>query len=154
MRQLLNLLLIYVIVALTTACTNTRTTGQHADADSIYTWEYLQQFIMEQPDHALGLVDTAEMRGLADPNHANWMRAQVYYNSTSMEDLDKAHDLCLQVLDNQNPVAENLLQQKTLLLLTSICTQTPDTYQDAVRYAIEGAEMAHHAGDFLQEAYF
>lgn len=109
---------------------------------------------MEQPEHALGLVDTAEMRGLADPNHANWMRAQVYYNSSTMEDLDKARELCQKVLDNQNPVADSLQQQKAFLLLTSICTQTPDTYQDAVRYAIEGAERAHHAGNILQEAYF
>ena len=110
--------------------------------------------MIEESEHALGLIDSAEMRGLADVNHANWMRAQVYYNSSSMEDLDKARELCLLVLDNRNPVADSLQKQKTLQLLTSICTQTPDTYQDAVRYAMNGAEMAHHAGDFLQEAYF
>ena len=32
--------------------------------------------------------------------------------------------------------------------------KSPNTYQDAVRYAIKGAEMAHHASDILQEANF
>ena len=149
------LILMVAVLCSIVACTGRiEKSGRGSEADSIYTWEYLRQFIMEQPEHALGLVDTAEMRGLADVNYANWMRAQVYYNSSTMEDLDKARELCQKVLDNQNPVADSLLQRKTLLLLTSICTQTPDSYQDAVRYAMKGAEKAHHAGDFLQEAYF
>ena len=147
-------LFIFAVLVLTTACTGSGMSERGSEADSVYTWENIRQSMMEQPDHALGLVDTAEMRGLADVNYANWMRAQVYYNSSTMEDLDLARELCQKVLDNQNPVADSLQQRKTLLLLTSIYTQTPDTYQDAVRYAMSGAEMAHHAGDFLQEAYF
>ncbi len=153
MRQTIYLILLCAVLSLTVGCTGNGT-GRGSEADSIYTWENIRQYMMEESEHALGLVDTAEMRGLADVNQANWMRAQVYYNSSSMEDLDKARELCLLVLDNQNPVADSLQKQKTLQLLTSICTQTPDTYQDAVRYAMNGAEMAHHAGDFLQEAYF
>ena len=53
--------------------------------------------MMEHPEHAFGLIDTAEMRGQADVNHANWMRAQIYYESPKAEDLDKARDLCLNV---------------------------------------------------------
>ena len=142
------------LAILTVGCMGNSRGGHTSEADSIYTWENIRQYMMEQSEHALGLIDTAEMRGLADINHANWMRAQVYYNSSSMEDLDKARQLCLQVLDNQHPVVDSLHKQKTLQLLTSICTQTPDSYQDAVRYAIEGAAMAHQAGDSLQEAYF
>ena len=142
------------VLALMTACTGSNSSGRGSEADSIYTWENIRKSMMEQSEHALGLIDTAEMRGLADVNQANWMRAQVYYNSSTMEDLDKARELCLQVLENKQPVADSLQKQKTLQLLTSICTQTPDTYQDAVRYATEGAERAHRAGDILQEAYF
>lgn len=36
----------------------------------------------------------------------------------------------------------------------NICAYVPDTYQDAINYAIAGAEMAHQAGDILQEAGF
>ena len=136
------------------SCSGRGGTRSASEADSIYTWENIRQLIMEEPEQALEMIDVAETRGLADVNYANWMRAQVYYNSSSKEDLDKARELCLLVLDNRNPVPDSLQKQKTLQLLTSICTQTPDTYQDAVRYAMNGAEMAHHSGDFLQEAYF
>lgn len=142
------------VLVLMTSCTGNGNVGRGSESDSIYTWENIRQSMMEKSEHALCLIDTAEMRGLADVNYANWMRAQVYYNSSSMEDLDKARELCLLVLENKHPVVDSLQKQKTLQLLTSICTQTPVTYQDAVRYATEGAEMAHHADDFLQEAYF
>ena len=123
-------------------------------ADSIYTWENIRQSMMEQPEHTLGLIDTAEMRGLADVNLADWMRAQVYYNAPAVEDMGKARDYCLQVLERQNPAADSVQKLKTLSLLVNICAYLPDTYQDAVRYAKQGAEMAHNAGDILQEANF
>ncbi|MBP5338779.1 MAG: AraC family transcriptional regulator [Prevotella sp.] len=148
------LFLILAVLAGMTACTNGSGNGKSTEADSIYTWENIRKSMMEEPEHAFGLIDTAEMRGLADANQANWMRAQIYYESPKAEDLDKARDLCLKILDNKNPEADSLWKQKTLSLLVNICAYLPDTYQDAVRYAKQGAEMAHHAGDILQEANF
>ena len=154
MRKAVYYIILYTVLALMASCSGRGGTRSASEADNIYTWENIRQLIMEEPEQALEMIDVAETRGLADVNYANWMRAQVYYNSSSKEDLDKARELCLLVLDNRNPVPDSLQKQKTLQLLTSICTQTPDTYQDAVRYAMNGAEMAHHSGDFLQEAYF
>ncbi|MBQ7494251.1 MAG: hypothetical protein IJT75_00560, partial [Bacteroidaceae bacterium] len=96
-------------------------------ADSIYAWENIRQSMMEEPEHALGLIDTAEMRGLADVNYANWMRAQVYYGSPKAEDLDKARDYWLQVLERQYPAADSVQKLKTLSLLVNICAYLPDT---------------------------
>ena len=135
-------------------CTGNGASGHGSEADSIYKWENIRKSMMEQPEHALGLIDTAEMRGLADVNMADWMRAQVYYNAPAVEDMDKARSYCRQVLERQNPAADSVQKLKTLSLLVNICAYLPDTYQDAVRYAKQGAEMAHHAGDILQEANF
>ena len=148
------MILLLAVLALT-GCTgrSSRVVGGFA-ADSIYTWENIKQSMMEQPEYALGLIDTAEMRGLADVNLADWMRAQVYYNAPAVEDMGKARDYCLQVLERQNPAADSVQKLKTLSLLVNICAYLPDTYQNAVRYAKQGAEMAHHAGDILQEANF
>lgn len=88
-------------------------------ADSIYAWENIRQSMMEQPEHAHGLIDTAEMRGLADVNMADWMRAQVYYNAPAVEDMGKARDYCLQVLERQNPAADSVQKLKTLSLLVN-----------------------------------
>ncbi len=147
-------LVLFAMLLLAVGCTGNGGKGQGAGADSIYTWENIRQYMMEEPEYALGLVDTAEMRGLADVNHANWMRAQIYYESPKAEDLDKARELCLKVLENQNPEADSRQKLKAQSLLVNICAYLPATYQDAVRYAIEGAEMAHRAGNPLQEAGF
>lgn len=150
-----NIIVILLFAVLTlTGCTGGGTSGHGSEADSIYVWENIRQYIIEQPEHAFGLVDTAEMRGLADMNYANWMRAVIYYSSPKAEDMDKARDLCLKVLDNENPTADSLRKQKTLSLLVDVCLKRSDWYQDAVGYAIRGAEMAHQAGDLLQEATF
>ena len=148
------LILMLAVLATIAGCTGQGSRVVGSETDSIYMWENIRQYIIEQPEHAFGLIDTAEMRGLADVNQANWMRAQIYYESPKAEDLDKARDLCLKILDNKNPEADSLWKQKTLSLLVNICAYLPDTYQDAVRYAKQGAEMAHHAGDILQEANF
>jgi len=149
----IHLILLCAVLALT-GCTGNGTSSRGSEADSIYTWENIRQSMMEEPEHALRLVDTAEMRGLADVNQANWMRASIYYNSPKVEDFDKSRDYCLKVLNNQHPEADSVQKQKVLIQLVFISTKSPDTYQDAVRYAMKGAEMAHHAGDILQEANF
>ena len=153
MKKAIYFILLCIVLALT-ACTGRGGHVAGSEADSIYTWENIRQYIIEQPEHAFGLVDTAEMRGLADVNYANWMRAVIYYSSPKAEDMDKARDLCLKVLDNENPSADSLRKQKTLSLLVEVCLKRSDWYQDAVGYAIRGAEMAHQAGDLLQEATF
>lgn len=152
------LILIVTVLAAITGCTggsgNGNRNGTVTEADSIYAWENIRTFLIEQPEHALGLVDTAEMRGLIDVNYADWMRAQVYYGSPKAKDLDKARDYCLRVIENENPVADSLQKQKTLSLIVKVCLENTDWYQDAVSYAIKGAEMTHQSGNLLQEATF
>lgn len=47
------------------------------------------------------------------------MRAQVYYNAPAVEDMGKARDYCLQVLERQNPAADSVQKLKTLSLLVN-----------------------------------
>lgn len=147
-------LIIVCTVQLIIGCTGNSTSGLGSDADSIYKWEYIRQYLMEQPEHALGLVDTAQMRGLADENYANWMRATIYYNSPKVEDVNKVRNLCQQILDNQIPVADSTIHQKAISLMISAYIHSPSDYQEALKYAIKGAEMAHNMGRKLNEADF
>ena len=153
-RSHIILALVVSVLAMVTGCTGKTDTLQGSGDDSTYTWENIRKYLMEEPAYALALVDTAQMRGLADVNYANWMRASIYYNSPKAEDLDKSRDLCLKVLENENPTVDSLQKQKTLSLLVEVCLKRSEWYQDAVHYAIKGAEMAHQAGNLLQEATF
>ena len=136
------------------SCSGNSTSGLGSEADSIYRWENIRQYLMEQPERAFAMIDTAEMRGLADANYANWMRATIYFNGPKVEDMKKVRALCQQILDNQNPVANNTIRQKTISLIVTACNKNPETYQEAVQYAIKGAEMAHNLGRKLDEADF
>ena len=150
--------LLYLIIICTAqmiaSCSGNSTSGPGSEADSIYRWENIRQYLMEQPERAFAMIDTAEMRGLADANYANWMRATIYFNGPKVEDMKKVRALCQQILDNQNPVANNTIRQKTISLIVTACNKNPETYQEAVQYAIKGAEMAHNLGRKLDEADF
>jgi AraC-like DNA-binding protein len=154
MRQKVYLILLCTVLALMMGCTGSETSGSGSEADSIYTWENIRQSILVRPDHAFGLVDTAEMRGLADANYANWMRAQIHLAKGSKQDCEKAREYCLAILDNQDPKADSLQRVKTYHLLVTIDKKDPRTYQDAIGYAIEGAKISHEYGWTGEEAMF
>lgn len=128
--------------------------GQGTEPDSIYTWENIRQYIFEEPEHAFAMVDTAETLGAVDANFANWMRAQIHLAKDTKDDIDKARVYCMKVLDSQNPVADSLQRVKTYQLLVIMNSKSPETYQDAISYAIEGAKISHENGWTGEEAMF
>lgn len=126
-----------------------------AGPDSLYAWENIRIHIMDRPEYALALVDTAEMRGLVSPNGANFMRAQIYGSSNdAFIDLEKACEYCLKVLENPDQAVDSVQAILTLNLLVSTEMEMPERRADAVRHAIEGAQRAHNAGRREDEADF
>ena len=150
-----NLLYVFLMVAATAiSCTSGNGSGNLADADSIYAWENVRKYLMEEPERALRMLDTAEMRGVMDVNEANHWRGCIYYNSQAIEDYDKAKDYCMMVLSNTNPACDSAQYLKTLSQLVGILRMNRDSYPEAIRYAMEGAQRAHNAGDVKSEALF
>lgn len=149
MKRLLYLL--FFIVIITIGCTNGNTNSQTSDADSIYQWEYIRQYLNEEPEYALRLLDTAEMKGL-DVNQANFYRSVIYYNSPKLENFDKAREYALKVLNNRETPIDSQQYIKTIVLLVNILAMDAQTYQEAIRYAMEGVQRAHNAGDVVNEA--
>ena len=69
-----NLLYVFLVVAaMAISCTNGNSNGNGnvADADSIYQWENVRKYLMEEPERALRMLDTAEIRGVMNMNEAN-----------------------------------------------------------------------------------
>lgn len=151
MKKLIFILAVLVSII---GCTGGSENGAANGADSIYAWENIRQYIFEEPERAFRMVDTAEMRAVADANYANWMRAQIHLAKDTKEDIGKAREYCMKVLDNQHPVADSLQRVKTYHLLVSIGKSDPETYQDAISYAIEGARISHENGWTGEEAIF
>ena len=69
-----NLLYVFLVVAtMAISCTNGNSngSGNEAGADSIYQWENVRKYYIEEPERALRMLDTAEMRGVMDVNEAD-----------------------------------------------------------------------------------
>ena len=150
------ILSLFAVLATISGCTggNGHGYGTAIEADSIYTWENIRKYILQEPEHAFALVDTAETVGAADANFANWMRAQIHLAKDTKADIDKARNYCMKILDNQHPVADSLQRVKTYQLLLIMDRKNPETYQDAISYAIEGAKISHENGWTGEEAMF
>lgn len=144
--------LFLVVVVMTIGCTNGNTHGNVSGADSVYKWENIRQHLVQDPEYTLRLIDTAEMRGIQDVNEANYWRSVVYYNSEKIQDFDKAKEYCLKVLNNTKPAVDSVHYLMAVGHMVGILRMNQDTYQEAIRYAMEGAKRAHNAGDVATEA--
>ena len=143
-----------MVAAMAISCTSGNGYGNVADADSIYQWENVRKYLMEEPERALRMLDTAEVRGVMDVNEANHWRACIYYSNEEIEDFDKAKGYCMMVLSNTNPACDSTQYLKTLHQLVAILSMNRDDYPETIRYAMEGAQRAHNAGDVRLEAAF
>lgn len=153
-RYTIILTVVVAIAALVAGCSNHQKTSTGTIDEGRYQWESIRKCLLEEPDRALAMVDTAQMLGVADVNYANWMRAQIHLAKGSNEDLDKAREYCLEILDNQNPVVDSLQRVATYHVLVGAGRPDSRTWQDAIGYAIEGARISHEYGWAGDEAMF
>ena len=154
MKRISYLISLCAVLGLTMGCTGNGTSESGSGADSVYAWENIRKYYIKEPELALRMIDTAEVRGVMDVNQANHWRASIYYSDGDIQDLDKAKDYSMAVLTNQDPACDSAQYLTTLSQLVSILSMNRDDYPEAIRYAMEGAERAHHAGDERHEADF
>ena len=151
MRQILHLYIILCAgLCLMAGCTGNGS-GNVTAADSLYQWENVRQYSVEEPELALRMIDTAEMRGVMDVNEANFRRSYIYHSCEKIKDQEKSKDYCMMVL---NSTADSTQYINALNLLVANLRLDRESYPEAIRYAMEGAQRAHHAGDVKNEANF
>ena len=154
MKLNLQLILFSAVLALTTGCVDNGMTGHVSKSDSIYTRDNIVKYLFTDPELGLRMIDTAETRGVIDVNQANYARGYFYYSSDKIQDLDKTRDYMLKVLNNKKPAVDSATYIKVLNCLAAVYSAAPSTYQDAIQYALEGAQRAHKANDLPSEANF
>jgi len=143
---------VLTVLVFMSGCSGNGAPGQVAGADSIYSWENIRQYCMQEPERCFAMVDSAQKAGVADANYANWMRAQIYMNAPE-KDMEKARECCLAILENTDPAPDSLQYVKTYHLLVSI-GMNMGAYQEAIEYASKGAKIAHENGWNGEEAEF
>ena len=78
--------LVFAFAALMVLCAcqekSRPTAAMVSDADSIYTDQYIKMHFVKEPERCLGLIDTAEMKGMMTVDSCNMMRGYVYNTGT------------------------------------------------------------------------
>lgn len=144
---------IYIILAVLAVmgCTGRQAKGSRAGADSLYTYRYIINRHMQEPERCLALIDTAEMRGTMSADSCNWLRGHIY--NVGLADYVRAEEYLRLVLDREG------LSHTSDIYLTTLSTYCTFSlrlreYARALEYATEGAQLAQEAGNARFEAEF
>ncbi len=143
-----NLLYVFLVVAATAiSCTNGNSNGNGnvADADSIYQWENVRKYYIEEPERALRMLDTAEMRGVMDVNEAN--ERQEALSRQPEETLSPSQQLynrICQLMREKQPYTDSDLNRDSLAQMLA-------TNYNAVAAAIRECADGQTIGDFLDD---
>ena len=144
---------IYIILAVLAVmgCTGRQAKGSRAGSDSLYTYRYIINRHMQEPERCLALIDTAEMRGTMSADSCNWLRGHIY--NAGLADYVRAEEYLRLVLDREG------LSHTSDIYLTTLSTYCTFSlrlreYARALEYATEGAQLAQEAGNARFEAEF
>jgi AraC-like DNA-binding protein len=125
--------------------------GQHSGADSIYTYQNIIKIHLTEPKRALAMTDTAEMMGLITSDSCNWLRGNIYYGA--IRNFSEAKRYTKMVLDSKKADKTSELYMRNISLLASIL-QLEENYGECLQYSLEGARLAHEAGNIQAETSF
>ena len=139
--------LIFIFAALMAlgACQekNQSTAAMVSDADSIYTYQYIKMHFVKEPERCLGLIDTAEMKGMMTVDSCNMMRGYVY--NTGLQDRKQGRLYMRKVLDRKGIDKTSDVYLSALDGYTTIC-MSEGKAEETLNAALEGIELARQRG--------
>jgi len=147
--------LVFAFAALMVLCAcqekSRPTAAMVSDADSIYTDQYIKMHFVKEPERCLGLIDTAEMKGMMTVDSCNMMRGYVY--NTGLQDRKQGRLYMRKVLDREGIDKTSDVYLSTLDGYTTIC-MSEGKAEETLNAALEGIELARQRGLKRQEASF
>ena len=133
-----------LLALLLNSCEHKPSTAQDIEnSDSIYLPNYITHICIKEPQRALALTDTAEIRNLLRPNNTclNAMKGLIYNNGLKQRKLSKFY--CLKAYEDPEFKKSTTNYLNNLAMITNHCYKASD-YAAALRYAMEGLEMARN----------
>ena len=119
--------------------------------DSIYTKAYINHICRTQPQRALCILDTAEMKALMKPADINGMRAMIYHNGYHLNQI--AVNYAKRAYHDNKGSGDTLTTFNILKMLTALSYDSK-SYSEALEYADAGLQFARKVKDIEAEAYF
>ncbi len=117
--------------------------------DSLYTAQAAMKIYGTEPEQALAIIDSALTIGNVSSFRADFIRALIYANSVEKPQLNKAIDLCRDLLQHDStqvvdtPTFKN--RNNVLGVMMDACRKKSDD-ERWLRYAIERAELSRAHG--------
>jgi AraC-like DNA-binding protein len=150
--KVIGLALFCPLLALTTGCTGNGTSGPRAGGDkSVYSFENIKKIHLSDPERALVMTDSAEMLGVMSADSCNWLRGLIHYGAT--RDFSEARHYIQKVLDSRQADKTSQMYLRNLSLMESTY-ELEGNYAKCLEYCLEGARLAHEAGDTQLETDF
>ena len=144
-------LTICLLLTFITSCGNKDGRGSETVSDSIYTKAYVNQICRTQPQRALCILDTAEMKALMKPADINGMRAMIYHNGYHLYQI--AVNYAKRAYQDNKGSGDTLTTFNILKMLTALSYDSK-SYSEALQYADAGLQLARKVNDMEAEAYF
>ena len=140
------------VLALTMGCTGNGTLRPRAGVDSsIYSFENIKKIHLRDPERALAMTDSAEMMGVIGADSCNWLRGLIHYGAT--KDFPEARRHIQKVLDSRQTDKTSQMYLRNFSLMMSTY-ELEENYSKCLEYCLEGARLAHEAGDTQLETEF
>lgn len=140
------------VLALTMGCTGNGTLRPRAGVDSsIYSFENIKKIHLRDPERALAMTDSAEMMGVIGADSCNWLRGLIHYGAT--KDFPEARRHIQKVLDSRQADKTSQMYLRNFSLMMSTY-ELEENYSKCLEYCLEGARLAHEAGDTQLETEF
>lgn len=110
-----------------------------SDADSLYTYQYINMHFVKEPGRCLGLLDTALLKGTMTVDSCNMMRGYVY--NTGLHDREKGKQYMRAVLDREGLDHHSDVYLSSLDAFCTMCISDGNA-EEALNAALEGIGLA------------
>ncbi|MGN1229860.1 MAG: ATP-binding protein [Prevotella sp.] len=127
-------------MSLLVACSDRRATGVSKGSDSTLTAEYVSNISLQEPERALALIDTMEMRKKENQFTINFLRCAVYLNG--FNDLNMAYYYGQQAMKDTLTMQKDVKHHYTLLKTLAGIAQSTKQYAQSIKYAKAAIELA------------
>ena len=128
------------IIALLSACSDKRAVGASSDVDSTLTAEYVSKISLQEPERALALIDTMEMKKTKTPFVINFLRSAVYLNG--LTDDKMADYYGQQAMKDSINMQKDVKHHYSILRILAGIANSTDQYSQSIKYAKAAIEVA------------
>lgn len=123
------------IIALLSACSDKRAVGASSDVDSTLTAEYVSKISLQEPERALALIDTMEMKKTKTPFVINFLSSAVYLNG--LTDDKMAYYYGQQAMKDSINMQKDVKHHYSILRILAGIANSTDQYSQSIKIDAE-----------------